>query len=395
MSQNDLPLSHIRVIDLTRVRAGPTAVRQLADWGADVIKVEAPPTDDAEGLGGPRHGPDFYNLHRNKRSITLNLKSEEGRQILLDLAKNADVVVENYRPDVKHRLGIDYEALRAVNPRIIYGSISGFGQDGPYGKRAGVDQIAQGMGGLMSITGEPGQGPMRVGIPIADLTAGMNTAMGILLALVEREKSGEGQWVHTSLLESQIAMLDFQAARWLIAKDVPGQAGNNHPTSIPTGVFATADGHINIASAGAAIWMRFLDVIGKPEWNDDARFNSGSARLENRDLLNDMIGEVVVTRSSQDWIDAFAEAGVPAGPIYSIDQVFADPQVRHVGIARPISHPTRGEVECVGQAINLSRTPQPPRMRPSPEMGEHTEEVLADLGYSADDVAQLRTRGVV
>jgi crotonobetainyl-CoA:carnitine CoA-transferase CaiB-like acyl-CoA transferase len=395
MSQNDLPLSHIRVIDLTRVRAGPTAVRQLADWGADVIKVEAPPTDDAEGLGGPRHGPDFYNLHRNKRSITLNLKSEEGRQILLDLAKNADVVVENYRPDVKHRLGIDYEALRAVNPRIIYGSISGFGQDGPYGKRAGVDQIAQGMGGLMSITGEPGQGPMRVGIPIADLTAGMNTAMGILLALVEREKSGEGQWVHTSLLESQIAMLDFQAARWLIAKDVPGQAGNNHPTSIPTGVFATADGHINIASAGAAIWMRFLDVIGKPEWNDDARFNSGSARLENRDLLNDMIGEVVVTRSSQDWIDAFAEAGVPAGPIYSIDQVFADPQVRHVGIARPISHPTRGEVECVGQAINLSRTPQPPRMRPSPEMGEHTEEVLADLGYSADDVAQLCTRGVV
>jgi crotonobetainyl-CoA:carnitine CoA-transferase CaiB-like acyl-CoA transferase len=395
MSQNDLPLSHIRVIDLTRVRAGPTAVRQLADWGADVIKVEAPPTDDAEGLGGPRHGPDFYNLHRNKRSITLNLKSDEGRQILLDLARNADVVVENYRPDVKHRLGIDYEALRAVNPRIIYGSISGFGQDGPYGKRAGVDQIAQGMGGLMSITGEPGQGPMRVGIPIADLTAGMNTAMGILLALVEREKSGEGQWVHTSLLESQIAMLDFQAARWLIAKDVPGQAGNNHPTSIPTGVFATADGHINIASAGAAIWMRFLDVIGKPEWNDDPRFNSGSARLENRDLLNDMIGEVIVTRTSQDWIDAFAEAGVPAGPIYSIDQVFDDPQVRHVGIARPISHPTRGEVECVGQAINLSRTPQPPRMQPSPEMGEHTEEVLADLGYSADDVAQLRTRGVV
>jgi crotonobetainyl-CoA:carnitine CoA-transferase CaiB-like acyl-CoA transferase len=395
MSQNDLPLSHIRVIDLTRVRAGPTAVRQLADWGADVIKVEAPPTDDAEGLGGPRHGPDFYNLHRNKRSITLNLKSEEGRQILLDLAKNADVVVENYRPDVKHRLGIDYEALRAVNPRIIYGSISGFGQDGPYGKRAGVDQIAQGMGGLMSITGEPGQGPMRVGIPIADLTAGMNTAMGILLALVEREKSGEGQWVHTSLLESQIAMLDFQAARWLIAKDVPGQAGNNHPTSIPTGVFATADGHINIASAGAAIWMRFLDVIGKAEWNDDPRFNSGSARLENRDLLNDMIGEVIVTRTSQDWIDAFADAGVPAGPIYSIDQVFDDPQVRHVGIARPISHPTRGEVECVGQAINLSRTPQPPRMQPSPEMGEHTEEVLADLGYSADDVAQLRTRGVV
>lgn len=396
MNQNNLPLAHIRVLDLTRVRAGPTAVRQLADWGADVIKIELPPDPDAgEGLGGPRHGPDFYNLHRNKRSMTLNLKSAAGKDIFMRLARDADVIVENYRPDVKHRLGIDYEAVRAVNPRIVYGSISGFGQDGPYSKRAGVDQIAQGMGGLMSITGAPGQGPMRVGIPIADLTAGMNTAMGILLAIIERERSGEGQWVHTSLLESQIAMLDFQAARWLISEDVPGQAGNNHPTSIPTGVFPTTDGFINIASAGAGIWLRFLDCIGRAEWNDDPRFNSGAARLENRDTLNDLIADITGTRSSQEWIDLFAEAGVPAGPIYDIDAVFADPQVQHTGIARSIDHPTKGEVACVGQAINLSRTSQPARMRPTPELGEHTDDILTELGYTSAEVDGLRADGVI
>jgi len=396
MSAAELPLSHIRVLDLTRVRAGPTCVRQLADWGADVIKIEAPPRpEEGEGLGGPRHGPDFYNLHRNKRAITLNLKSDEGRAIFLELAREADVVVENYRPDVKHRLGIDYDAVRAVNPRIVYGSISGFGQDGPYSTRAGVDQIAQGMGGLMSITGLPGQGPVRVGIPVADLTAGMSLAQGILLALIERERSGEGQWVHTSLLESQIAMLDFQAARWLIAGDVPGQAGNNHPTSIPTGVFPTADGHINIASAGERIWRRFLEVIDRTEWLDDDRFNSSAVRLKNRDTLNELIAEVTPTRPSAEWIALFAEAGVPAGPINAIDEVFADPQVQHLGIARPIDHPSHGEVACVGQAVNLSRTAQPPRMRPSPELGEHTGEVLGDLGYDAAALERLRANGVI
>lgn len=395
MGEQQLPLSHIQVLDLTRVRAGPTAVRQLADWGADVIKIEVPPTDGEEALGGPRHGPDFFNLHRNKRSITLNLKSDEGRKIFLQMVRKADVIVENYRPDVKSRLGIAYGDVKKINTKIIYGSISGFGQEGPYSQRAGVDQIAQGMGGLMSITGRPGEGPMRVGIPVADLTAGMNLAMGILLALLEREKSGEGQWVYTSLLESQIAMLDFQAARWLIASDVPTQAGNNHPTSIPTGVFATSDGHINIASAGTAIWLRFLECIGKSEWNGDSRFNSGAARLQNRDMLNDMIGEVVVRKTSRDWIEIFAKAGVPAGPINAIDEVFADPQVEYVGIARPIAHPTRGEVRCVGQAINLSRTKQPTKMRPSPEMGEHTSEILLDLGYSPDDVNKLKENGIV
>ena len=394
----EMPLSHIRVLDLTRVRAGPTCVRQLADWGADVIKIELPPepgASAAEGLGGPRHGPDFWNLHRNKRSITLNLKEDEGREIFFKLVAEADVIVENYRPDVKNRLAIDYEATRAVNPRIIYGSISGFGQDGPYLKRAGVDQIAQGMGGLMSITGAPGEGPMRVGIPIADLTSGMSLAQGILLAIIEREKSGEGQWVHTSLLEAQIAMLDFQAARVLIADDVPGQAGNNHPTSIPTGVFPTADGHINIAAAGDGIWRRFVKVLGTEEWAQDERFVTGGARLKNRDTLNEMIAALTVAKSSQDWIDLFADAGVPAGPIYDIGQVFEDPQVKHLGIAKPIPHPTREGVHCVGQAVNLSRTPQPAAMRASPEMGEHNAEILGDLGYDDAALSDLKERGVI
>jgi crotonobetainyl-CoA:carnitine CoA-transferase CaiB-like acyl-CoA transferase len=251
------------------------------------------------------------------------------------------------------------------------------------------------MGGLMSITGAPGEGPMRVGIPIADLTSGMNLAQGILLAIIEREKSGEGQWVHTSLLEAQIAMLDFQAARVLIADDVPGQAGNNHPTSIPTGVFATADGHINIAAAGAGIWRRFLKVLGTEEWGEDERFASGGARLKNRDLLNDMISELTVAKSSQDWIELFADAGVPAGPIYDIGEVFEDPQVKHLGIARPIPHPKRNDARCVGQAVNLSRTPQPPAMRPTPEMGEHNAEVLATLGYDESGLADLKARGVI
>ena len=252
------PLARFKVIDLTRVRAGPTAVRQLADWGAEVIKVESPEGD--AGMGGERHGPDFQNLHRNKRSMTLNLKSPEGVAILKRLVQGADVLVENYRPDVKFRLGIDYETLRPINPRLVYASISGFGQDGPYRERPGFDQIAQGMGGLMSITGLPGQGPVRVGIPVADLTAGIFCAMGILVALLEREQSGEGQWVQSTLLAAQIAMLDFQAARWMIGHEVPGQAGNDHPTSIPTGVFQTADGYINIGAAGEAIYRRFCKV---------------------------------------------------------------------------------------------------------------------------------------
>jgi len=387
-----LPLARFKVIDLSRVRAGPTAVRQLADWGADVIKVEAPEGD--AGLGGERHGPDFQQLHRNKRSLTLNLKQPDGLAILKKLVETADVVVENYRPDVKFRLGVDYESLRAINKRVVYASISGFGQDGPYRDRPGFDQIAQGMGGLMSITGLPGQGPVRVGIPVADLTAGIFAAMGILVALLEREVSGEGQWVQSSLLGAQISMLDFQAARWLIGHEVPGQAGNNHPTSIPTGVFATKDSHINIAAAGDDIYRRLCKALGAEHLANDPAFATGADRLKNRDRLNEEIAAVTCGRTSAEWIEALNKAGVPSGPIYGMDEVFADPQVRHLGITRRMPHPVLGEVELVGQPIELSRTPWEIRSV-TPEQGEHTDAVLRELGYDAAAIADLRARGVV
>src|SRR3982751_5012841 len=351
-----LPLSRFKVLDLTRVRAGPTAVRQLADWGAEVIKIEAPPTA-GEGLGGPRHGPDFQNLHRNKRSLTLDLKSPEGMEIFHKLVRGADVVVENYRPDVKTRLGIDYPALKAINPRLVYASISGFGQSGPYRDRAGFDQIAQGMGGLMSITGLPGQGPVRVGIPVADLTAGIFTAMGILVALLEREVSGEGQYVESSLLAAQIAMLDFQAARWLIAHEVPEQAGNDHPTSIPTGVFRTSDGYINIATTGGRIWERCAQAIGAPELVTDPDYATAPARSKNRDALNAVIGKLTLKKSTDTWVKELNAAGVPCGPIYSVDQMFDDAQVKHLGIAQDVPNAENRPIKLVGQPVKLSRTP--------------------------------------
>jgi formyl-CoA transferase len=377
------------------VRSGPTCVRQLADWGANVIKIELPEALDAgEGLGGSRHGPDFQNLHRNKRAITLNLKEKDGVALFKKLVAKADVVVENYRPDVKGRLGIDYDALAKVNPRIILGSISGFGQDGPYLDRPGFDQIAQGMGGLMSITGEPGRGPMRVGIPIADLCAGLLCAHGIMVALLEREVSGKGQWVQSSLLQAQIFMLDFQAARWTMSQEVAKQAGNNHPTSIPTGVFATTDGHINLAVAGGAIWERFCKCVGAEHWITDARYKTGPDRSKNRDALNAEIEAVTRTKDSAAWIEIFNKAGVPAGPIYSIDQVFADPQVKHLKMAQTVHSDAVGDIALVAQAVGLSRTPSTFAVAP-PERSEHTEEVLAEIGLSAGEIADLRKRNVI
>ena len=388
-------LSRFRVLDLSRVRAGPTCVKQLADFGADVIKIESPPGVDAnEGMGGPRNGPDFQNLHRNKRSMTLNLKLPEGREIFGRLARKADVVVENYRPDVKFRLGIDYESLKAINPRIILASISGFGQDGPYHKRPGFDQIAQGMGGLMSITGAPGEGPMRVGIPVADLTAGLFCAIGILTALLERDVSGEGQWVQTSLLQAQIFMLDFQAARWLMEKDVAKQAGNNHPTSIPTGVFKTSDGYINIATTGGRIWERFAQAIGAPEFVTNPDYATAPARSKNRDALNAEINILTEKKSTDTWVSELNAAGVPCGPIYSIDQMFEDDQVKHLGIAQDVPNAENRQIRLLGQPVTLSRTPSRMAARP-PEFGEQTDEVLAEFGFGAQEIAALRQARVV
>jgi crotonobetainyl-CoA:carnitine CoA-transferase CaiB-like acyl-CoA transferase len=388
-------LERFTVLDLTRVRSGPTCVRQLADWGANVIKIELPPEPGGgDPLGGPREGSDFQNLHRNKRSMTLNLKSPAAVAALKRMVKKADVVVENFRPDVKRRLGIDYPQLRKINPKLVYASISGFGQTGPYADRPGFDQIAQGMGGLMSITGLPGQGPVRVGIPIADLSAGLFCALGIMVALLERETSKQGQHVATSLLQAQIFMLDFQGARWLIGGEVPKQAGNNHPTSIPTGVFKTADGHINIASTGSKIWARFCNAAGAAELLEHPDYQTAADRSKHRDALNADMERYTVKRSSADWIELLNEAGVPCGPIYSIDQVYADPQVEYLGVAQPVRTRDKSTLRMAGQPMSLSRTPSK-LVAPPPKLGEHTDEVLREFGFSAKDIAALREANAV
>ena len=395
MSERTGPLSRFTVLDLTRVRSGPTAVRQFADWGANVIKIEAPENlDSSKGMGGVRDGPDYQNIHRNKRGMTLNLKDPDGVEVFLRMVKKADVVVENFRPGVLERLGIDYESLKAVNPAIVLTSISGFGQDGPYAKRPGFDQIAQGMGGLMSITGLPGQGPVRVGIPVADLTAGLYAALGTMVALLEREQSGQGQWVQTSLLAAQIAMLDFQAARWLMKGEVAPQAGNNHPTSIPTGVFKTADGHINIAATGDAIWVRLCNVLEMPEMAEKPEFSTGPKRSENRDDVNAEINKRMGDKTSAEWIALLNEAGIPCGPIYSIDEMFADPQVKHIGMEHPVDHPELGSFNVVGQAVRMSGA-QPRTGVATPMRGQHTDEVLAEFGFGADEIADLRKREIL
>jgi crotonobetainyl-CoA:carnitine CoA-transferase CaiB-like acyl-CoA transferase len=389
-----LPLSRFTVLDLTRVRSGPTCVRQLADWGANVIKIEAPEEiDTGSGMGGERHGPDFQHVHRNKRGITLNLKHPDGLALFKRMVGKADVVVENYRPDVKDRLGINYEALSAINPRIVLGSISGFGQTGPYAKRPGFDQIAQGMGGLMSVTGLPSQGPVRVGIPVADLTAGLYTAIGILVALLEREQTGKGRWVHVSLLEAMVAMMDFQATRWTMRHEVPKQAGNDHPTTVPTGLFRTKDGIMNLAGGGQEMWNRIVETLGIQEQAKDPAFATDKSRAQNRDRTNALLQSVLETDTSANWIAKLNKAGVPSGPVYAMDEVFADPQVKHLGLEWPVEHKLLGTVNLVRAPMNLEGV-QPPR-RPTPERGEHTAEVLAEFGVSAEELAALKAKGAV
>ena len=391
--QNHLPMSGVTVLDLTLARAGPTAVRHFADWGANVIRIE-PPASDGEDVAGRRHGFDFQNLHRNKRAITLNLKTPEGHAVFMRLAKTADVVLENMRANVKHRLKVAYEDVKAVNPRIVYGSISGFGQDGPYGPRAGVDQIAQGMGGLMTITGEPGRGPMRVGIPIDDLTAGNLLALGCMMALYDRERTGVGRWVTTSLLESQIFMLDFQGSRWLMENEVAGQAGNDHPTSIPTGVFPTSDGYINIAASSSRMYTRFCEAIERKEWLEREEWKTQVGRRKDRQEINAAISEITKTKPSNHWIDLFESCGIPCGPIYTIDQVFADPQVKHLGMATVMKSPYVGEKEVVASALNISGFSKAIRAH-TPDPGEHREEIMKSVGYTDAEIAAMREKGVI
>jgi crotonobetainyl-CoA:carnitine CoA-transferase CaiB-like acyl-CoA transferase len=388
-------LARLRVLDLSRVRAGPTCARIFADFGADVIKIESPPGfDPNENMSGPRHGYDMQNLHRNKRSLTLNLKTAQGKAILTTLIGTADLLIENFRPDVKDRLGLDFATLHALNPRLILVSISGFGQSGPYRTRAGFDQIAQGMGGLMSVTGLPGQGPVRAGIAVADSAAGLYGAVGALVALQEREVSGLGQWVQTSLLEAQIAMMDFQAARYLVEGKVPPQAGNDHPYSTPMGVYAVRDGHINIGVGAEGHWRSFCGAIGRPDLSDDPRYDNMDKRFASRPELRVLIEAILTTQDAQHWLDAFEAAAVPAGPIYNVDAMFEDPQVKHLGIAQAVSHPVIGDYRVVGEPVGLSRTPAG-IATPTPDAGDHNDEILAELGYDAAAIAELRTSGAI
>src|SRR5438477_5808247 len=388
-------LTRLRILDFTRVRAGPTCVKQLADFGADVIKIESPPgVDPNENMGGPRDGPDMQNLHRNRRAMTLNLKLPAARKGLARLVKTADGVVETYRPDVKYRRGIHYESLAKINPRIILASISGFGQDGPYRDRPGFDQIAQGMSGLMSVTGAPGQGPMRTGAAIADVAGGLFAALGIMTAVLEREHSGRGQWVQSSLLNAGIALLDFQAARYTMKGEVPGQVGNDHPTSMPTSAYKTADGYINVAASGDGMWTRICQLFGRPELARDERFKTNELRAKNRAALNAEMNKALAARTSADWIEALNKIGVPCGPIYKMDEVFADPQVQHLKAAVEVEHPRIGRFKILNQPARLSRTPAEIKTA-TPDIGQHTDELLSELGYSGPDIARLRKEGVV
>jgi crotonobetainyl-CoA:carnitine CoA-transferase CaiB-like acyl-CoA transferase len=388
-------LANLRVLDLSRVRAGPTCCRILADFGADVIKIEAPlGVDPNEGMSGARDGYDMLNLHRNKRSLTLNLKKPEGRDVFLKLAKNADVVVENFRPDVKDRLRINYETLKSVNPRIILASISGFGQTGPYRMRAGFDQIAQGMGGLMWVTGKTGEGPMRAGIAVADMSAGIYSATGILIALAERERSGLGQWVQTSLLQSQIAMMDFQAARFLVDGVVPEQAGNDHPYSTPMGVFKTSDGFINLGVGGDGQWRSFCVAINRPDLGSATEYATLDGRFQNRPKLTAVLAEIFCSKTSAQWLDLLEQQDVPAGPIYKLDEVFADPQVQHLGVAVLLPHAKRGNVRVVAQPITMSRTPASV-VSALPDAGAQNDEILHTVGYDDTEIAGLRARKII
>jgi formyl-CoA transferase len=384
-------LSHFRVLDLSRVRAGPTCVRQLADFGADVIKIE---NVNPEDLAGPRESSDFQNLHRNKRSITLNLKSPEGLEVFKALVKTADVVVENYRPDVKHRLGIDYDSLKRINPKIVLASISGFGQDGPYEKRPGFDQLAQGLSGLMSVTGNPGEGPMRVGAAVADVAAGFLAAMGVLTALLEREKSGEGQWVQANLLQAGLALLDFQAARYTMSGEVAQQMGNDHPTFMPTSAYQTQDGYINIAVSGLGMWEKFCDCVQRPDLLEDPEFKTGPGRSKARVRLNREINKTTQTKSTAQWMSILNACGIPCGPIYTMDQVFEDPQVKHLGASASVHHPELGEIHLLNQPVKLSRTPAS-LLTASPLRGAQTRDVLAELGISGEVIERYFAQGVV
>lgn len=388
-------LSRFRVIDLSQVRAGPTCVKQLADFGADVIKVEPPESvPRGELYVGARDGADMQNLHRNKRSITLNLKSPDAKEVLEPLMRTADVVIENFRPSVKERLGLDYETLSKINPRLVLVSISGFGQDGPYRERPGFDQVIQGMCGLMSATGMPDGPPTRAGAAIVDVGAGLYAALGVMTALLEREQSGKGQWVQLSLLHVGIGLMDFQAARYLVEGDVASRLGNDHPTSMPTSAYPTSDGYLNIGAGGDDMWKRLCRALGQASLAEDPDFRTDPDRVRNRDRLNRLLGEHFRTATTAEWVARLSDADVPSGPIYTMDQVFSDPQVQHSRMAAPVLHPRRGEIRLVDQVVRLTRTPAQ-IVCTLEDKGGSNDDVLRELGLSTEAIARLKSQQVI
>lgn len=393
MTDCALPLASYRVLDLSIARAGPTAVRLLADWGADIVRIEPPHSSD---IAGDRHGPDSQNLHRNKRSLCLDLKTDSGLDVFFRLVEDADILVENFRVGVTSRLGIDYHAVRKSNPAIIYASISGFGQDGPYATRPAVDQVVQGMSGLMSITGKPGDGPMRAGIAVSDTSAGMFLGQGILLALLHRERTGKGQWVHTSLLESMLSKLDFQAARYTMSGEVASQEGNNHPTLSPMGVFDSSDGQVNLAASTDRMFQAFCEAMSANDLLSDPRFNTVDGRLANREALWREVNRLTRRHTSTELVSILNEAGIPCGPINRIDEAFADEQVRHLKMTRIAHHSEMGDLALIRSPINMTRFDKDEDFsRAGPENGEHSREILREHGYSDHDIDLLAENGAI
>lgn len=396
MPENALPLARYTVLDFTIARAGPTAVRLLADWGARVIRIETPPGASGNSITGVRRGPDEQNLHRNKRSVCIDLKHPQGKALLHTLVMQADVVVENFRADVKTRLGLDYGQLKTLNPRIVLASISGFGQDGPYRDRPGVDQIVQGLSGLMSITGEPGRGPMRAGIAVSDTAAGMFLGQGILLALLHREHTGEGQWVHTSLLESMLSKLDFQGARYTMSGEVPTQQGNFHPTAVPMGVFETQDGLVNLAASTQKMWAALCGALQAEDLAQDPDYADVRSRVKHRERLNMDVNTLTRRFATADLVERLNAVGVPCGPIHDIGQAFEDPQTRHLRMTRPAPHPALGQVNLVRSPINLSGFAHPEAFHHAgPDAGEHTQEILREFGLGDGLISELEAQGVI